>query len=130
MVPQTQTVNTVQHIQKVVEYARTPVNQYVVPGPTYTVPTGQVAYGGYGAGFAAGAGFGALDANKDGVISQGEWAAAGYGGAAFAKLDRNGDGVISAGEYAAGYGAAQPVGYGAAMPVGYGGYGGYGAVYR
>merc|ERR1711865_319053 len=41
MVPQTQTVNTVQQIQKVVEYARTPVNQYVVPGPSYTMPVQQ-----------------------------------------------------------------------------------------
>jgi len=36
MVPQTQTVNSIQQIQKVVEYARTPVNQYTVPSPTYT----------------------------------------------------------------------------------------------
>ena len=41
MVPQTQTVNTVQQINKVVEYARTPVNQYTVPGPSYTMPAQQ-----------------------------------------------------------------------------------------
>ena len=34
MVPQTQTVNTVQHVNRVVEYARTPVRQYSVVGPT------------------------------------------------------------------------------------------------
>jgi hypothetical protein len=44
-VPITQTVNTVQTVNKVVEYARTPVNQYVVPGASYTQPTVQVAYG-------------------------------------------------------------------------------------
>merc|ERR1740138_936983 len=38
MVPQTQTVNTVQQINKVVEYARTPVNTYTVPGPSYQMP--------------------------------------------------------------------------------------------
>lgn len=41
MVPQTQTVNTIQQINKVVEYARTPVNQYTVAGPTYTQPAQQ-----------------------------------------------------------------------------------------
>jgi len=35
MVPQTQTVNTIQNINKVIEYARTPVNQYTVAGPSY-----------------------------------------------------------------------------------------------
>ncbi len=34
MVPQTQTVNTVQHVNRVVEYVRTPVRQYTVVGPT------------------------------------------------------------------------------------------------
>ena len=37
---------------KVVEYARTPVNQYTVPGPAYTMPTATYAmpmsYGTYG----------------------------------------------------------------------------------
>merc|ERR1711865_816297 len=41
MVPQTQTVNTIQNINKVVEYARVPVNQYTVPGPSYTQPVQQ-----------------------------------------------------------------------------------------
>ena len=44
MVPQTQTVNTIQQINKVVEYARTPVNEYTVPGPTYTQPVAQQQY--------------------------------------------------------------------------------------
>jgi len=34
MVPQAQTVNTVQQVNRVVEYARTPVRQYSVVGPT------------------------------------------------------------------------------------------------
>merc|ERR1719231_814080 len=38
MVPQTQTVNTIQTINKVTEYQRQPVNQYSVPGPSYQVP--------------------------------------------------------------------------------------------
>merc|ERR1740127_241391 len=44
MVPQTQTVNTVQQINKVVEYARTPVNTYTVPGPSYQQPVMQQQY--------------------------------------------------------------------------------------
>jgi hypothetical protein len=44
MIPQTHTVNTIQQINKVVEYARTPVNQYTVPGPTYTQPVQQMSY--------------------------------------------------------------------------------------
>merc|ERR1712216_979169 len=44
MVPQTQTVNTIQQVNKVVEYARTPVNEYTVPGPTYTQPVATQAY--------------------------------------------------------------------------------------
>jgi len=35
MVPHMQTVNSIQQINKVVEYARTPVNQYTVAGPSY-----------------------------------------------------------------------------------------------
>jgi hypothetical protein len=38
MVPQVQTVNTIQNINKVVEYQRTPVNTYTVPGPSYQMP--------------------------------------------------------------------------------------------
>jgi hypothetical protein len=34
MVPQAQTVNTVQQVNRVVEYARTPFRQYSVVGPT------------------------------------------------------------------------------------------------
>ena len=44
MVPQTQTVNTIQQINKVVEYARTPVNEYTVPGPSYQQPVMQQQY--------------------------------------------------------------------------------------
>jgi hypothetical protein len=36
MVPQTETVNTVQQVNRVVEYARVPVRQYSVPGEVYT----------------------------------------------------------------------------------------------
>lgn len=38
MVPQTHVVNHVQQVNRVVEYARTPVRQYSVPGPSYQVP--------------------------------------------------------------------------------------------
>ena len=43
-IPITQTVNTFQTVQKVIEYARTPVNQYTLPGPTYAPPV-PVSYG-------------------------------------------------------------------------------------
>ena len=38
MVPQTQTVNTIQTINKVTKYAHTPVNAYSYAGPTTSMP--------------------------------------------------------------------------------------------
>eukprot|EP00293_Proteomonas_sulcata_P014658 CAMPEP_0184310328 /NCGR_PEP_ID=MMETSP1049-20130417/26818_1 /TAXON_ID=77928 /ORGANISM="Proteomonas sulcata, Strain CCMP704" /LENGTH=229 /DNA_ID=CAMNT_0026624253 /DNA_START=14 /DNA_END=703 /DNA_ORIENTATION=+ len=47
-VPMTQTVQAVQQVNRVVEYARTPVNQYVVPGATtYGAAMPYTGYGGY-----------------------------------------------------------------------------------
>jgi len=44
MVPQIQTVNSIQQIQEVVEYTLTPIYPHIVTGPTYTQPVAPQTY--------------------------------------------------------------------------------------
>eukprot|EP00961_Rhodomonas_salina_P207084 2795357-Rhodomonas_salina.1 len=49
-----QTYQQVQQVQKVVEYARMPVNQYTIPGQTYMTPATTQAVTGYQQGYQQG----------------------------------------------------------------------------